>query len=126
MANLILTYRAGKTILISHDIEITLLESHGTGARIVVRIPQHVSILRAELKSHKEPSAPGPLFGTSGGSGCGDGRAGDCARLLMDHGAAGVRWTLYTILRSVESRGLDAPSNLRKTHAGENSQTVKF
>ncbi len=85
MFNLILTLRAGKAILISDNIEITLLESHGTGTRIVVRVPEHVSILRAELKSHREPTAPGPPFGPCGG-GCGDGRADNCARLLMDDG----------------------------------------
>jgi len=65
MTNLILTRRAGESILIGDDIEITLLESHGTQARIRVRAPEHVRILRTELKQHPaepESAAPTPVI----------------------------------------------------------------
>ncbi len=62
MTNLVLTRRAGEAILIGDDIEIILLESHGSGARILVRAPAHVNIVRAELRSHEESAPPTPTI----------------------------------------------------------------
>ncbi len=66
MTILILKRRTGETILVGDDIEITLLDSHGTHARIRVRAPEHIRILRAELKRHPvepEPATPTPVIG---------------------------------------------------------------
>lgn len=60
MTNLILTRRAGEAILVGDDIEITLLDSRNSQAQILVRAPEHVRILRAELKSDLESTATIP------------------------------------------------------------------
>lgn len=60
MTRLILTRRAGEAILIGDDIEIILLHSRNSQARILVQAPEHVCILRAELKRHRESAAPTP------------------------------------------------------------------
>ena len=62
MTRLILTRRAGEAILVGDDIEITLLDSRNSQARIRVRAPEHVRILRAELKPHRESAAPTPAI----------------------------------------------------------------
>ena len=62
MTRLILTRRAGEAILVGDDIEITLLDSRNSQARIRVRAPEHVRILRAELKPHRASAAPTPAM----------------------------------------------------------------
>ena len=50
MTILILTRRAGETILVGDDTEAILLNSRGSSAQILVRAPEHVPILCAECK----------------------------------------------------------------------------
>lgn len=46
---LVLTRKAGETILIGEDIEVTVLTIKGNQARIGVRAPQHINIVREEI-----------------------------------------------------------------------------
>jgi len=65
MPNLILSRRAGETILIGDDIEITMLAVDAGAARISVRAPQAVRILRAELKPKaSHPAISATVFAT--------------------------------------------------------------
>ena len=62
MTRLVLTRRAGEAILIGDDIEIILLHSRNSQARILVQAPEHVCILRAELNRHRESAVPTPTI----------------------------------------------------------------
>ena len=51
---LVLRRKAGQTLLIGDDIEIEVLEVNSQGAKIGIRAPRSISILRKELKLTKE------------------------------------------------------------------------
>jgi carbon storage regulator CsrA len=46
---LILTRRAGESFFIGDDIEVVILETHGSQVRIGINAPRDVQILRTEL-----------------------------------------------------------------------------
>ena len=51
---LVLDRRPGETIMINHDIEITVLEVNGGKACIGIKAPELVVILRDELVNDKD------------------------------------------------------------------------
>ena len=60
MTNLILSRRAGESILLGDTIEITVLVVDGCQARISIQAPRDVHIVRAELKT-RDAEATGKL-----------------------------------------------------------------
>lgn len=46
---LVLTRREAESIMLGHEIEITVLEIRGHQVRIGIECPQHISIARGEL-----------------------------------------------------------------------------
>lgn len=52
---LVLTRKAGESILIGDDVEVTIVKTTGSRVRLSIRAPREISIRRAEL--HDEPEA---------------------------------------------------------------------
>ncbi|GAB6931754.1 carbon storage regulator CsrA [Calditerricola satsumensis] len=46
---LVLTRKAGESIVIGHDIEVTVLEVRGEQVRLGIRAPRHVAVHRTEV-----------------------------------------------------------------------------
>ena len=59
---LVLTRRTGESFYLGDDIKITISSVRGESVRVAIEAPQHVNILRAELKEaadiNKEAAAP--------------------------------------------------------------------